>query len=61
MNPYAKPRKMSLIVKEAVRSGAADGTPYYGVRKSGVWIPTAPGKYRTDQSPSLSVVVNGRG
>ena len=44
MNPYAKPRRMSLIVKEAVRSGAADGTPYYGVRKSGVWVPTAPGK-----------------
>lgn len=43
MNPYARTRKQSMIVREAVRSGAADGTPYYGSRKSGVWIPNAPG------------------
>lgn len=43
MNPFARPKKMSLLVRESVRSGAADNSPYYGTRKSGVWIPEAPG------------------
>ena len=43
MNPFARPKKMSLLVKESVRSGAADNNPYYGTRKSGVWFPEAPG------------------
>lgn len=41
MNPFAKPKKKSLIVREAIRSGAADGVPYYGSRKSAVWVPQA--------------------
>lgn len=39
MNPFAKPRKVSLLMREAYRSGAADGIPYYGARKSGIWFP----------------------
>lgn len=39
MNPFAKPRKVSLLMREAYRSGAADNVPYYGVRKNGVWFP----------------------
>ncbi|XP_067945421.1 uncharacterized protein [Watersipora subatra] len=52
MNPYAHRSKRSLVVREAVRSGAADGTPYYGVRKSGVWVPTAPEDNVTKGQPT---------